>query len=151
VKYFQKDESALFHNTSLASYERTAFISTMTEVIEANQRNRKFLAHKICREFVGTINIVMYFQKDFFLVEAINQKINCFISSGIMNHIIEKYIDSKFLGFEEPVKGPRQLTLTHLKGAFYVWMICCGVSVGVLICEIFSNIVRKLKKKSSNT
>lgn len=109
----------------------------MTEVIEANQRNKKFLAHKICRELIVTMNTVMYFQKNFFLADTINQKINCLISSGIMNHLIEKYIDMKFLVFKEPAKGPRQLTMEHLKGAFYVWIICCVFCVAALAYEMF--------------
>jgi hypothetical protein len=147
VKHFKEGEAELFLNTSLASYERTAFISQMTEVIEANQRNRKFLTHKICRELIVTMNTVMYFQKDFFLAKAINQKINCLISSGIMKHIIEKYIDVKFLVFKEPAKGPRQLTLEHLKGAFYVWIICCVVCVAVLAYEIFHEAKNRRKGK----
>jgi hypothetical protein len=49
--------------------------------------------------------------------------------------------------FKEPAKGPRQLTLEHLKGAFYVWIICCVVCVAVLAYEIFHEAKNRRKGK----
>jgi hypothetical protein len=128
-----------FHKNSLDSRDRTAFISTMTDVIDSNQKNKNEFSHNVCKETIAKINIVMYFSKDFYLSEAINKHLYSFISSGIMNHIIEKYVDMRYWRVKEEMMGPHVLSMKHLRGAFYMWLISTSLCVFVFIMELCKN------------
>lgn len=68
-----------------------------------------------------------------------------------MNHIINKYIDMKYLVYanaQSMKKGPQKLTLKHLDGIFTMWLIlCCFAFVSLLIERIVHSIHLKLIKR----
>lgn len=102
--------------------------------------HRKSFAHAVCKEEVYTVNLVMYFPKNFYLIQPINKKIRNLVSSGIMNHIINKYIDMKYLIYanaQSLKKGPQELTLKHLDEIFTMWMILCCLAFASLLIERF--------------
>ena len=138
-----KVQRAKFHNSSIDTDDRIAFVSTMTDVIDSNEKNKNVFSHNVCDENIATINIVMYFSKDFYLSEAINKRLYSFISSGIVDHIIEKYVDMQFWNVKEEKKGPQILSMKHLRGAFYLWLISTSLCVFVFVLELSKKFMRR--------
>lgn len=115
----------------------------MIKVIIANMENRNSFAHVVCKEAIHTINFVMYFQKNFYLIQKIDEVISSLLSSGILNHLTLKYIDMRYWHLKRVDEGPQQLTLKHLQGGFDIFIILCSISITVFVLEIFSQIVRE--------
>jgi hypothetical protein len=120
---------------------RFAFIASMTDIIDANKKNK--FTHAVCKESIFNVNVVMYFPRDFYLVESINRKISSFLSSGVMSHLIGKYVDLRYWNVKSVEKGPQKLTIEHLRGAFNLWMIFSAISILTFAVEIF---VKKIGK-----
>lgn len=114
-------------------------MTSMTDVIHSNMEHKHSFFHRVCKESIYTVNVVMYFPKNFYLVEALNQKLNLFLSNGIVKHLIEKYVDMRYWNVKRANKGPQQLKLQHLQGTFNLWMILCCLSMLVLVMEIIVN------------
>lgn len=108
----------------------------MIKVIDANKRHRDSFSHKVCKEYLLTVNIVMYFQKNFYLVEAINENIWNFVSSGIMSHLIDRYVDMKYWQVKALDVGPQQLSYEHLEGVFNLWLYFLILTSVVFVFEL---------------
>lgn len=135
IFYGDQEEEKLF-NTPPTSLNRVGFLSSMTNVIHANMRNKNSFAHVVCREHLFTVNVVMYFPKDFYLLKAVNKCIGRLLSSGIMSHIINKYVDLRYWNVKEPSTGPQVLNFRHLRGAFVLWAALCFFSTFAFIIEL---------------
>lgn len=115
---------------------RFAFISPSIDVVDVNKRNKNVWTHTVCKELVGTNLVVIYFSKNFYLIDAINQKLKAFATNGLLQHIIDDYVDMRYLQVKEIPKGPQTLTIDHLRGAFSVWMTCCLVCCAIFVIEV---------------
>jgi hypothetical protein len=131
------DQYQFFLNSSLELTKPIAFISFMTHVIEANAKRKALKAHSACKEPVQTYQVVMFFPKNFYLIDSINSKISNFLSSGIMSHLIEKYVDLRYWNVKTVKKGPQKLTVKHLRGAFNLWVILSVFSSLIFMMEVF--------------
>lgn len=120
-------------------------MTSMTNVIHANMLNKNVFAHKVCNEYVVTKSIVMYFPKDFYLIDAINKKLSQFISSGIIKLLIDKYIDMRYWKVKKTQSGPRPLKFQHLRGGFTLWGFLCFLSSIVLLLEICNNFLQNFR------
>ena len=94
-----------------------------------------------------SISIVMYTQKNFYLTEALNEKISLFQAAGLIQywHIYER---KNFIDGSNP---PKILTFHQLLGAFQILSFGCGISALVFIAEIiakskFNFLLRHLHK-----
>lgn len=115
----------------------------MIKVIIANMENRNSFAHVVCKEMIHTLNVVMYFQKNFYLIQKIDEVISSLLSSGIPEHLALKYIDMRYWHMKRVDKGPQKLTLKHFQGAFDIFIILASISITVFVFEIFSHMVRE--------
>lgn len=81
-----------------------------------------------------SISIVMYTQKNFYLTEALNEKISLFQAAGLIQywHFYER---KNFIEASNPRKA---LTFHHLLGAFQISSCGCCISALVLITEIIA-------------
>lgn len=81
-----------------------------------------------------SISIVMYTQKNFYLTEALNEKISLFQAAGLIQywHIYER---KNFIDNSNP---PKILTFHQLLGAFQILLCGCGISALVFIAEIIA-------------
>jgi len=84
-----------------------------------------------------TIHLVYYFRKNFYLVNEINEKIGIMQSSGLINRIIKKYADDRFLRRKLPEDGPSQsqLRVQHFEGTFLIWIFGVTISIVTFCCE----------------
>lgn len=95
-----------------------------------------------------TDSIVIYFPKGFFLISAINEKIGEFLSSGIMNYWLKKYMNKRYSKPDSLQKGPKQLTINHLVGILNVYIIGCAIASAIFFIELcFFYTLEKLMKK----
>ena len=111
-----------------------AFSKTFTGALYLNQLNFNSTMFKICKEVYLTQPIVVYVQKDFYLVNEINEKILLFQAAGLVQHWHSKTVDNKFLKIEESM-SLKALNIHHLYGSFQLWLCGCGVTVLVFIGE----------------
>jgi hypothetical protein len=107
-----------------------AFSKTLTGALYLNQLNHNATMFKICREPYMTLPIVVYVQKDFYLLNEINEKILLFQAFGLIEHWHSESVDSKFLNVEEATTL-KALNVHHLWGTFQTWI--CGCFVGSLV------------------
>lgn len=118
-----------------------AFTTSLTKVIDSNMANRNSFTHIVCKEDVQIINVVIYFSKNFYLIDKIDATLNSLLSSGIVKHVVDKYVDLRYLKTRNVDKGPQKLTLKHLEGAFNIWIILCFVSITAFVFECYYDLV----------
>lgn len=111
-----------------------AFSKTVTGALYLNQLSFNSTMFKICKEVYITQPIVVYVQKDFYLVNEINENILLFQASGLIQHWNSKTVDSKFLKIEEST-SLKPLNIHHLYGSFQIWFCGCGVAALIFIGE----------------
>ena len=80
------------------------------------------------------IPIVIYTRKNFYLLKAMNEKIEIFKAAGLIEYWYSLSFTKDFSKRE--AHPPKILTLKHLSGSFQVWAGGCLVSLMVLICEL---------------
>lgn len=126
----------------MALSERIAFLASITRVIDANVRHKDSFFHVVCKETFSTGNIVMFFPKNFYLIEAINKKISEFQASGIIQHLVERYMDKRYWNFRRVAKGPERISFQHMQGSFIMWLFLCLASFSVFTIEVIFHAVR---------
>jgi hypothetical protein len=137
------NEKDLIFNKPLEEGVKAALMTLMTDITYRNQQTYKTFVLKVCREELMTVNIVMYFQKNFYLREAIDQKLSELNSNGILQHFIQKYSDERFNNIKFIQLGPRKLNMQHLFGIFNILLIGLAIALIIFTMEVFvSNIKR---------
>lgn len=89
----------------------------------------------------------MWFPKNSYLVEPINDKLIWYQSSGLVTFWGTNEEDDKYLNPDSENKGPQPLTFAHLIAAFQIWMFGCGLSAVVFIAEVFWSNTKKFYDK----
>ena len=113
-----RNEENFIFNKPLEDGVQAAYMTSLTDVIYRNQKTYKSFVLKVCKEELLTVNIVMYFPKNFYLKGAIDNKLSELATSGFLKHWIDKYVDVRYLNIRNGVKGPKNLKLNHLFGIF---------------------------------
>ena len=83
------------------------------------------------------IPITMYFPKNSYLVEPLNEIIQLLYSSGLINYWTSINEDKKFLNSRSLSKEPKKLTIEHLSGPFQIWMFASASAIVVFVFELF--------------
>lgn len=100
----------------------------------------------ICKEIFMLFPVVIYVQKDFYLTEAINEKIRNLHSAGLIDYWHTGIIDERYLKVVES-KEPRGIKIEYLSGCFFTWMISCVFSLLVFLGEVVQWKCQKKVKK----
>jgi hypothetical protein len=120
-------------------------MTSMTDIIYRNQKTYQSFVLKVCKEELSTVNVVMYFPKNFYLKTAIDKKLNQLATAGLLEFWIQNFADMRFYHLKAQQSGPKNLEIQHLLGIFNIWLIGCAVAGIVLIIElIFDKVSRKL-------
>lgn len=112
-----------------------AFSKTLTGALYLNQLSFNTTLYKICKEPYMTLPIVMYVQKNFYLLDEINEKILLFQAAGLIEHRHSKTVDSNFLNIKEEIVL-KKLNMHHLYGSFQIWFCGCAIGGLIFITEI---------------
>lgn len=118
-------------------------MTSMTDIIERNQKNYKSFVLQTCKEQVLTVNIVMYFQKNFYLKEEIDKMLSQFGTAGILEHWIQKFADQRFYNVKTLQTGAKRLQIQHLFGIFNLWLFGCGIGLIIFLGEISMSLINK--------
>lgn len=121
----------------MIQYESTfkgAFGQSLTDSLYSNEQNSFDSRFRICKDPALTMPIVIYAKKDFFLLDALNEKIEDFKAAGLIEKW--KYVGRKYES--EETRVPKRLILTHFSGCFYVLFIGWGLSSAVVMFELLS-------------
>lgn len=120
-------------------------IAYMNQVLGSGQERFYY-----CKETVMTIPIVIYAQKNFFLVNEIDYNIDKFKSAGLIEYWdIKTDEDDKSdqVALEKP---PEILTIDHLKGGFQIIILGNIISLIVFIVELIITFFKKMFYRKKN-
>ena len=122
-------------------------MSSNDRVIYLNKMNYKNFTFNVCNEIVLTIPTVFYLQKNSYLTEIFNEKIDALKSAGLIDYWMSKYLDPEYLSVKVEEKGPTQLKFSELSGAFQLLVFGFFCSSAAFIVEIsLKQIIILLKK-----
>jgi hypothetical protein len=120
-----------FNNCKL----KATFINPLPSVQYKNQqKSYNFTFNYLRKESFGTLSVVMYFKKNFFLAKAINNIIHKLQSGGIIEYWHDENLHKEKLKVEQ--KSEKQLSFSHLAGVCKIWLIgnCVAVATFLLEC-----------------
>lgn len=127
---------------------KAVFVTSLSDVIYRNRKYQGNFSLNIVKEPLTTYSIVMYLSQNFYLKNTLDEKLQDFDSSGLINFWVNKHADKRFLNTDSTVTGPKKLNLRHLYGTFCILMIGNGIGALIFIFEIFTFNLMKLKQKS---
>lgn len=107
----------------------------MTQVLYMNYMNSKNFSYLVAQELFVTNQLVFYFQRNHFLSEKFSEKIDRFREAGLIEKLMSKYVDMRFLKLKLPQRPPSALTLPNLSAVFGLFIFGSTVSIVVAILE----------------
>lgn len=135
-------------NKPLEESVKAAYMTTLNNVIYKNKQTYKEFTMKVCKQYLMMVNIVMYFPKNFYLIQEINKTLYDLAAAGFLEFWINQFADPIYLTSTERRRGPKSMELHQLYGVFNLCSIGLGISLIVFVTEIsFSKIKRILKLK----
>jgi hypothetical protein len=122
--------------------EKIAALEALSDVLAWNKKHRKHFTHKICKEPLMSISIVIYVRKNFFLKSEIDDKIELLTSSGLIDY----WLSRSFKELKDDEKRePKKLNLRELAGPFNILLIGYFTSFLVLLSELSAIRLKKCK------
>ncbi|CRK90117.1 CLUMA_CG003835, isoform A [Clunio marinus] len=101
-----------------------------------NSRNSDESQH-ICKEvFATNLPVVIYSLTDFYLLNALNEKINAIIKAGLIDHWTRESCRQNVRKVQESIK-PKVLTFDDLEGSFLILIFGCLLGFIAFLCEKF--------------
>ena len=91
---------------------------------------------KIVKEPLLTNQIVLFFRKNHYLVEAVDNVIGIFKSSGLNDYWIAKYSKKIEVLIES---GPKVMTAYDLSGTIKIFFVGSMISAVAFVCEVLYN------------
>lgn len=141
VAGIDKDDKALYLKKIRNDPQfKGAYGQSLLLTIYDNRVSAKDARNRICTEVIYNLPCVIYTQKDFYLLDAINEKIGILHSSGILPLITSflldlKYVDEKFVSNEEN-RSATTLTLPQVFGCFELLLFGISISFVAFLIEI---------------
>jgi hypothetical protein len=112
------------------------FAQAVEVSVYANQVISKEYRNVICKVSFMTNPSVVYAKRDFYLLKAINEQIDIYKTSGLIDYWHSFDVDQRILNEKEP-NHPKALKLQSLVGTFQILMF--GLALGfVFFCCEFS-------------
>jgi hypothetical protein len=122
-----------------------AFLRSLNAILYLNGENfrKGEKMFQICKERYKSYPVVLFARKNFFLMDAINEKILLLQAAGLIDYWNSNSFDKRiFMNQKHPSR--QSLTLTHLSGCFILYSIGIASTLIVFIFEL----VMKLMKNS---
>lgn len=123
------------HNAALlTSTERMSYFNAL------NVKNGVFLQR--LNERICTISLTIYFRKNSYLIEPVNDEISMYISSGLILHWKdETYLDKSW---KMIVSNERVLKWKDVEGIFQIYGILLTIATIVFIGELIFDRINKI-------
>lgn len=132
---YEKRDPLLEHIINYPSY-KGAFGASLLDILYINQMRPVHDRFKICRETVLTIPVVIYTRKDFYLTEALDQKIEILVAAGLVEFWQFQDVDKQFLNYEQ-TNDSQPLTIRQMKGSFQILLLGSIASIVLFLYELF--------------
>lgn len=110
---------------------KAAYGGSLSVALYFNENNSKF---KICKQVFMTIPMVMYSLQNFYLLDAMNDKIEVLKSAGLVDFWLSRDI-YKNISRAREVIYPKVLSFLHLRGIFDILLIGFAISLIVFMFE----------------
>ncbi|KAG5681325.1 hypothetical protein PVAND_010772 [Polypedilum vanderplanki] len=117
----------------MSSSKKVTILGTRVIFIDYSRDHRTF-PYKLLKENLMTISVVMYYQKDFYLKDAINSKIRRIVAGGLVNYWLKEFDHIDMWNNEN--FEPKVLTFDHMIGAFGLLIIGNVLALLIFIIEI---------------
>lgn len=114
------------------------FALSLQRILYANQNKSLDRRYKICKQPLFVMPFVIYTKKNFYLLNALNDKIGRLRSSGLIAYW---RIEEENLRLFKSQKSNEALRLKHLGGCFQVWILGCLLGLTVVV---FENMIAKV-------
>lgn len=122
-----------------------AYGQSLLMILYRNQLNPIDMRYKICKDVFLTIPVVIYAKKNYFLIDALNEKIDILRATGLIDFWNFQDVDKGLLNIKES-KNPKVLTVQHLIGCFHILVIGCVGSFFVFILELSVSFTRRVNR-----
>lgn len=142
-----------FYGTSLHSIEsqiangsrsKAAILSSIETVSYFNALNLKngFIIH-IVPERISSISLTIYFRKNSYLIEPVNEELFRYISNGFILHWMDEiYLDAKLVK-KMTATNERVLKWNDVEGIFEIFGISLLIATFAFIVELLYDKIRK--------
>lgn len=107
----------------------------LMKVLYTNQISPRAAWDKICQQIFMTVSVVILTKKDFYLLDAVNDKIELFKAAGLIDHFHWRDVDKGLLS-EKLQSYPKALALHHLMGCFHILWFGCLISFIIFVVEL---------------
>jgi hypothetical protein len=125
-----KDTAAIIGRLSRDKSFKAAYLESISKILYRSQRGDIKMDLKICKEIFMANPIVFYTIKDFFLLDAMNEKLEIIKASGLIEFWSHQVIDRKNLNVK--IYSSREVfTVNQFLGPFQI--LLCGLSVSLVI------------------
>lgn len=144
IKKIKVDETQYIDRIGSDPNFKGAYGQSLIRILYFDQisPNRKKGRFKICKEIFLTIPVVIYTKKNFYLLDALNEKIDILKASGLIDFWHFQDIDERLLNVKE-TRDPKVLTINHLSGCFQILFLGYFASFVVFAFELLLVKVRK--------
>lgn len=117
-----KDEAAILNKIQIDPFSKGAFGRSLKIILARIKLNPKNFRFKICKEIFLTIPVVIYTQKNFYLLDEFDAIIEVLKSSGLIQlwESSVNFHDRFSTGISNYTKNMKALTLHDLEGCFYI-------------------------------
>jgi hypothetical protein len=131
------DENYASHRIEINSgaRQKSASLQSLVEILYENQNKTNIFKAVICKEPLMMIPVVIYTRKDFYLTDALNEKIENFKAAGLIDFWHFQFIDKNLAKVEES-KIPKVLNIEKMIGSFYILLIGFATSFVVFFVEL---------------
>lgn len=138
-----EDETALLRNINSNPNFKGGWIESLSIILHLNHGVDLMTddEYRYCKEVFLMIPVVIYAQHDFYLLKAINKKIEAFTSAGLIDYWLFKNL-IRDREASHKTNMPKVLTIDHLSGSFQILLFGYFASFILLMLEIFCSLFK---------
>jgi hypothetical protein len=122
--------------------------SYLYQVLYVNNVNRNGSTYIVAKEVYVTNQLVLYFQRSFFMTEKFNEKITSYNEAGLTEKILSRYVDFAHLRTKvEDTKTPTKLSISQLTAVFQLYSAGMFLSIFAFAVEKIVEFVKVRKRR----
>lgn len=121
-------------------------ISSLEQIVYFNMINHKNFTLNVCKERLFTFQYTIYMQKHSPLAHNIDLQLLDYQTNGMINRIVDEYVQFSFMQDAKSTRGPKALKLHQVLGCFWILILGHSVAVFVGVLECLSIKIVALRK-----
>lgn len=149
VQFASKDISTVRNWIINDSSVKAAYVEAATMLLYWNQNISEESRIRVCKESFATVSLAIFFKRNFWLVETVNEQIELFKSSGLIEFWYSRFINKNLLYLKQQ-NSPKVLELSKLEGCFGILLIGFSFSFSVFLIELLINKIWRQHCRTEN-